>query len=189
MSKKQCLHFLALSCPKMVSCIRHQLYPIQVSSKCLGLYWTKQLYKILPVWPVVFFPAGTVSTLVPPERLLPAPVIKGQLCVMAIWVQELKAGAGQAQQCLCAHSETPLSLLPIGVARSHYFHWQQLFGNSLFFPISVSNYQFQPKRIKQAFLSSATLPYIVSIISNSSDSCIVLHENKDGHWTTEHQGV
>jgi hypothetical protein len=35
-------------------------------------------------WTVVLFPAGTVSNSVQPGRLLPAPVIKAQWCVMVI---------------------------------------------------------------------------------------------------------
>lgn len=134
--------------------------------------------KILPARPVVFFPAGSVSNPVPPGRLLPAPVIKGQLCVIVIWVQELK---GQSQPATPTLLSTFWDSLCFNYLSGRL--WFSIFigTNHLAippsFPISVSNCQFQPKKSKQTFLSSATLSYIFSSISNSRYSCIVLHES------------
>lgn len=157
------------------------LFPVQEQVLCLtltssnknilkmpgpSLSTTCVNFSLFSHWTAVLFPAGMVSNTIQTGRLLPAPVIKGQWCVMVIWVQaEVEKGEelelGDNAKASVHILNLPLVLITFWYeSLAHFFTGNDHSAILPFFPINGFGSPFQLKRGKQTFLSLATFSYV-----------------------------
>lgn len=128
-------------CNIFSSCLR---LPVQEQVLCLTWTWSNKSilkmpgpilnttcvdFSLFSQWTTVLFPAGMVSNTIQTGRLLPAPVIKGQWCVIVIWV---RAGVERGKELdLGNHAKTSVHIMNLPLVLITYwcesFYWQRLF--------------------------------------------------------------
>lgn len=90
---------------------------------------TRADFSLFSQWTTVLFPAGMVSNTIQTGRLSPAPVIKGQWCVMVIWVRAA-VEKGEERE-LGNHAKTSVHIMNLPLVLITYwcesFYWQRLF--------------------------------------------------------------